>query len=50
MKKNKHIGSSLDELLKEEGTFEEAQTQAIKELVSWQLRQAMESEHNGDKT
>ena len=40
-KQNPHIGSSLDEFLKEEGTFEELQTQAIKEVVAWQLGEAM---------
>jgi predicted XRE-type DNA-binding protein len=37
----KHIGSSIDDFLKEEGIFEEAQAQAIKEVVAWQLREAM---------
>jgi antitoxin HicB len=37
----KHMGSSLDEFLKEEGIFEEAQAQAIKEVVAWQLAEAM---------
>jgi len=37
----KHLGSSVDDFLKEEGTFEEARTQAIKEVVAWQLAQAM---------
>jgi predicted XRE-type DNA-binding protein len=37
----KHIGSSIDDFLKEEGIFEEAQAQAIKEVVAWQLAQAM---------
>ena len=36
-----HIGSSLDDFLKEEGIFEETQTRAIKEVVAWQLAQAM---------
>lgn len=31
MKKNKHIGSSIDDLMKEEGWYEEAAEQAIKE-------------------
>ena len=35
----KHIGSSLDSFLKEEGTFDEAL--AIKEVVVWQLTEAM---------
>ncbi len=37
----KHMGSSVDDFLKEEGIFEVAQTQAIKEVVAWQLAQAM---------
>ena len=37
----KHMGSSLDDFLKEEGIFEEAQAQAIKEVVAWQLAEAM---------
>ena len=37
----KHIGSSLDSFLKEEGTFDEAQALAIKEVVVWQLTEAM---------
>ena len=40
-KRNPHIGSSLDDLLKEEGIFEEVQVQAIKEVIAWQLGQAM---------
>jgi predicted XRE-type DNA-binding protein len=41
---NRHIGSSLDDFLKEEGIFEETQTQAIKEVVVWQLTEAMEKQ------
>jgi len=37
----KHMGSSVDGFLKEEGVFEEAQTQAVKEVVAWQLVEAM---------
>jgi len=37
----KHMGSSVDDFLKEEGIFEEEQTQAVKEVVAWQLAQAM---------
>jgi antitoxin HicB len=37
----KHMGSSIDAFLKEEGIFEEAQTQAVKEVVAWQLAEAM---------
>jgi antitoxin HicB len=40
-KKKKHPGSSIDDFLKEEGIFEEAQAQAVKEVVAWQLAEAM---------
>lgn len=39
--KKKHMGSSIDDFLKGEGIFEETQTQAIKEVVAWQLAEAM---------
>jgi hypothetical protein len=35
------MGSSIDDFLKEEGIFEEAQAQAVKEVVAWQLAEAM---------
>ena len=37
----KHMGSSVDDFLKQEGIFEEAQAQAVKEVVAWQLAEAM---------
>jgi antitoxin HicB len=37
----KHMGSSVDDFLKDEGIFEEAQAQAVKEVVAWQLAEAM---------
>ena len=37
----KHMGSGIDDFLKEEGVFEEAQAQAVKEVVAWQLAEAM---------
>jgi antitoxin HicB len=37
----KHIRSGIDDFLKKEGIFEEAQVQAIKEVVGWQLAEAM---------
>ena len=37
----KQMGSSIDDFLKEEGIFEEAQAQAVKEVVAWQLAEAM---------
>lgn len=37
----KHMGSSIDDFLKKEGIFEETQAQAGKEVVAWQLAEAM---------
>jgi antitoxin HicB len=37
----KHLGSSIDDFLKEEGILEEAQAEAVKEIVAWQLAEAM---------
>jgi predicted XRE-type DNA-binding protein len=37
----KHMGSSIDDFLKGERIFEEAQSQAVKEVIAWQLAQAM---------
>ncbi len=42
-KRTPHIGSTLDDFLKDEGILEEAQTQAIKEVVAWQLAEAMKA-------
>ena len=39
--KKQHLGSSLDDFLKEEGIFEATQTKAIKKVVARQLGQAM---------
>lgn len=43
-KKHPNIGSSLDELLKDEGIFDEAQGQAIKEAIAWQIAEAMKAQ------
>ena len=40
-----HMGSSIDAFLREEGLFEEAQAQAIKEVVAWQLAEAMKKKN-----
>jgi antitoxin HicB len=37
----KNMGSSIDDFMKEEGISEEAQAQAVKEVVAWQLAEAM---------
>jgi hypothetical protein len=41
IRRRKNIGSSIDDFLKEEGVFEQARSQAIKEVVAWQLAKAM---------
>jgi antitoxin HicB len=40
-KKSTHLGSSLDDFLVDEGIFEDSQVQAIKEVIAWQLSEAM---------
>ena len=40
-----HMGSSIDAFLKDEGIFEETQAQAIKEVVAWQLAEAMKQKN-----
>jgi antitoxin HicB len=37
----RNMGSSIDDFLRKENIFEEAQAQAIKEVVAWQLARAM---------
>jgi DNA-binding Xre family transcriptional regulator len=41
MAENKHRGSTLDSFLEEEGVLEEFQARAIKEVIAWQLVEAM---------
>ena len=40
----KHMGSNIDDFLKQEGIFEESQAQAVKEVVAWQLAKAMKKQ------
>ena len=44
-KKNIHLGSSLDDLLEEEGLLAEAQAIAIKRVLAWKLAEAMKEEN-----
>lgn len=37
-------GSTLDDFLREQGSFEESQALAIKEVVAWQLADAMQQQ------
>ena len=41
----KHIGSSFDGFLEEEGTLEEATEVAIKRVLAWQIEQAMKQKN-----
>jgi len=42
MSKNLYVGSSLDDLLEEEGTLEEINLIAAKRVIAWQISKAME--------
>jgi ActR/RegA family two-component response regulator len=44
-KQNRHVGSSLEDFLKEEGTLEETRSIAIKETIAFQIQRAMEMEN-----
>ncbi len=46
---NKHIGSSLDDLLKETGELVEVNAIAIKRVIAWEIAQKMETEHISKK-
>lgn len=37
----KHIGSSFDDFLEQEGTLEEATEVAIKRVLAWRIKEAM---------
>ncbi|SFM96688.1 helix-turn-helix domain-containing protein [Marinobacter pelagius] len=45
MAQHKHIGSSLDDLLETDGTLEQAEAEALKRVIVWQVQQAMK--HTG---
>jgi antitoxin HicB len=40
-RKNKHIGSSFDSFLKDEGILDEAHTSGIKRVISFQMQKEM---------
>jgi DNA-binding Xre family transcriptional regulator len=39
--KNPHHGSTLDSFLKEEGVLQQFRAAAVKEVIAWQIAQAM---------
>lgn len=40
-RKNKHIGSRLDDFLKDQGVLEEFEAAAIKRVIAWQIANEM---------
>ncbi len=49
MMKNKHIGSSFDDFLEEEGILGEAQAIAVARVLAWEVNKYL-AEHNTTKT
>ncbi len=45
MKKNKHVGSSFDDFLHEEGLLAEAEATAIKRIIAHQIEKEMVERH-----
>lgn len=45
MKKNKHIGSSFDDFLQDEGLLAEAEAAAVKRIIAHQIEQEMKECH-----
>jgi len=43
--KNKHMGSSFDAFLKEEGIFEEVTAAATKKVIAYQIQKLMKEKH-----
>jgi antitoxin HicB len=44
-KPNVAFGSGLDDLLKEDGVLNQAQAEAAKRVIAWQVQQMMETQH-----
>lgn len=42
MNNNPYIGSSLDDLLEEDGIFDEVEAIAIKRILAWQIQELMQ--------
>ena len=42
MKRHKRIGSSLDEMLAEDGTLAEVEAAALKRVIAWQVSRGMD--------
>ena len=44
-KKNPHLGSTLESSLREDGTYEDAKTYAIKAVLAYKLEEAMKAQN-----
>jgi hypothetical protein len=44
-----NIGSSFDDFLQEEGTFDEAESIALKRVITFKIQQAMKEKHISKK-
>ena len=42
---NEALGSELDDLLKQDGVLNQAQAEAAKRVIAWQVQQLMETQH-----
>lgn len=45
MNKNRHIGSSFDDFLKEEGLLAQAEAAAVKRVIAYQIKKEMAERH-----
>ncbi len=43
--KNPHVGSTLESLLRKDGTYEDAKNHAIKAVLAYKLQQAMKAQN-----
>lgn len=48
--RKKHVGSSFDDFLDEEGRLEESTAVAMKRVIAWQIQQAMKEAHMNKAT
>ena len=48
--KNKHIGSSFDDYLQEDGILAEAEATAVKRIIAYQIEKEMEERHISKST
>jgi predicted XRE-type DNA-binding protein len=47
--KKKHVGTSLEDFLEEEGILEETTAKAVKEIIAWQLAERLKAKRMSKK-